>query len=447
MMKMTKPFAKHPKQRRDTRIDSLFISISILVSILLLTACDKPEIAVYDAPKDSAAQPEVIPINRATPRVSSAEPAASAGLSPETVPNPAAGVAPPMAGGGDVPAPQVQSELHWSAPGDWQPQPLNQFRRGSYIIPGEEGEIDVSIIALAGDAGGLAANINRWRNQLNLDPWDETDFQEKARMMDMAGQRAIYVAFSGTGSGQMRPMAPAAENGGMNRIIAAILPYGGETWFFKMTGPEDIVEAREEEFLNFLSSVHGAEAHEEHGEHGEQQPTQPAPRTIVPATAPETNADVETNADAASGQMTGGVANAVSGQGLQYSVPEGWEEQEPGPVRAASFLAQGEGGKTADVSVVALGGQSGSLLANINRWRRQIGLDPIDSVEAADLEDIPVGSGAGQQLSLKNNGQAMEVAVLDHGNATWFFKMSGPSEVVEIHDEKFREFLAGLTLP
>ncbi len=45
-------------------------------------------------------------------------------------------------------------------------------------------------------------------------------------------------------------------------------------------------------------------------------------------------------------------------------------------MRVASFEVS-ENGKTADVSVIPLGGMAGGDLANVNRWRGQVGLPPL----------------------------------------------------------------------
>jgi hypothetical protein len=45
-----------------------------------------------------------------------------------------------------------------------------------------------------------------------------------------------------------------AANGG-SRILGAIVPRPGETWFFKLTGPDALVARTKPAFLDFLHSV------------------------------------------------------------------------------------------------------------------------------------------------------------------------------------------------
>ena len=60
------------------------------------------------------------------------------------------------------------SEVHWKAPPAWEEQPASGFRKGSFLVRGANGETaDVSVISFPATAGGLLANVNRWRDQLN----------------------------------------------------------------------------------------------------------------------------------------------------------------------------------------------------------------------------------------------------------------------------------------
>ena len=62
---------------------------------------------------------------------------------------------------------------------------------------------------------------------------------------------------------------------------------------------------------------------------------------------------------------------------LKYTLPDGWKEKALTQLRVASFEVS-ENGKTADVSVIPLGGMAGGDPANVNRWRGQVGQPPLD---------------------------------------------------------------------
>ena len=44
--------------------------------------------------------------------------------------------------------------------------------------------------------------------------------------------------------------------GSIQRMIAAIIPHGDRTWFFKLLGPRQAVDEQEEAFDRFVRSIH-----------------------------------------------------------------------------------------------------------------------------------------------------------------------------------------------
>src|SRR3954469_20730083 len=66
---------------------------------------------------------------------------------------------------------------------------------------------------------------------------------------------------------------------------------------------------------------------------------------------------------------------------LTWKTPEGWTESPPGEMRVASFKISGKDGRQADLSIVPLSGGGGGDIANVNRWRGQVGLPPLSPEE------------------------------------------------------------------
>ena len=66
-----------------------------------------------------------------------------------------------------------------------------------------------------------------------------------------------------------------------------------------------------------------------------------------------------------------------TGQGaLKWALPKGWTETPGSGMRYATLTPPGAG--KVEMSVVVLPGAAGGELANVNRWRGQIGLPPLD---------------------------------------------------------------------
>jgi hypothetical protein len=83
-----------------------------------------------------------------------------------------------------------------------------------------------------------------------------------------------------------------------------------------------------------------------------------------------------------------------------------------------------------DVSVVVLPGPAGGELANVNRWRGQIGLGPLDE-SGLDAARQPVRSKAGRVSLFDFEGEGtarsrlVGALVTSADGNTWFIKMVG----------------------
>jgi hypothetical protein len=191
----------------------------LLATLALWAGCKDREIATYRAPKDPA------PVMPAAPAA-----------------NPAAG--------GDAMAntavPTGSNAVTWSAPAHWVPKAPGAMRKGSYAIKGEAGaaDADLSITAFPGDTGGMLANLNRWRGQLALPPLAAADLDGAIQHLDGAGGAHFDVV----------DMVGTA-NGVPTRTIGAVLSRSGETWFFKLMGPDALVAGQKEAFIAFLHTV------------------------------------------------------------------------------------------------------------------------------------------------------------------------------------------------
>ncbi len=117
------------------------------------------------------------------------------------------------------------------------------MRKGSYTIPGLPGaDAELSITAFPGDVGGELANVNRWRNQLQLPPVGEAELTKVLVRFEANALKFAVVDIVAAGN---KP----------NGILGASVPNGNSTWFFKMTGPTDLLAREKPRFLEFLKTV------------------------------------------------------------------------------------------------------------------------------------------------------------------------------------------------
>lgn len=125
----------------------------------------------------------------------------------------------------------------------------------------------------------------------------------------------------------------------------------------------------------------------------------------------------------------------------KWQIPQGWEEKPAGNMRKGSFLVKDEGGKEAEVTVLAFPGDVGGDLANINRWRTQINLLPLNSKELESLQTTTVDSLNATVVDFTGESESVVGIIVPKAGDSWFFKMMGDKSVVESQKQTFFRFL------
>ena len=111
----------------------------------------------------------------------------------------------------------------------------------------------------------------------------------------------------------------------------------------------------------------------------------------------------------------------------------------------AKFLISGADNSQASVNVSVTGG---GVVMNVNRWRGQLGLEPASDTDI-EKEGKPVDTQGGKatlfEMSGKDarSGQDARIIgiILPRGQQTWFYKLMGPSALVEQNKDKFLDFV------
>lgn len=146
----------------------------------------------------------------------------------------------------------------------------------------------------------------------------------------------------------------SAKVGEPTRMLAAALPRGRKTWFFKLTGPAEAVAEQQDRFKAFVESLRFPEG----------------------------------------------------ADGPEFDLPEGWQRL-PGSGMRYATVRMGPPEAPMDLTIIPLPTGQGSLdeylLANINRWREQLNLAKIGSLQ------FPDPSGEMWQMSV--DGESTVTAV------------------------------------
>jgi len=106
------------------------------------------------------------------------------------------------------------------------------------------GEAEDVVITLPRSAGGVQANLDRWRGQVT------TSEPELLETLSVAGEESTLIKLTGNYSpGMGRPDQP---NG---CLLGVIVPQPPQDFFIKATGPAASVSSIEDEFREFVLSA------------------------------------------------------------------------------------------------------------------------------------------------------------------------------------------------
>ncbi|MFZ4576682.1 MAG: hypothetical protein ACOYN0_20055, partial [Phycisphaerales bacterium] len=124
---------------------------------------------------------------------------------------------------------------------------------------------------------------------------------------------------------------------------------------------------------------------------------------------------------------------------VTWTLPDGWKEiQTDEPMRIATIQAADQ-----QVLISAFPGDVGGLVANVNRWRGQLGLQPAD--EAQILASLKTESIEGVKVSnlriVGDSGSDMLAAIINPGDGkTWFVKCTAPAAAATSLEAQFVAF-------
>lgn len=146
-------------------------------------------------------------------------------------------------------------------------------------------------------------------------------------------------------------------------------------------------------------------------------------------------------------QVLPGMAEAAQAAGdLFYETPVNWEERTPSGIRKAELAFSNDTG-AAEITVTVFPGDVGGLLANVNRWRGQVGLAAITAQELPDYtNNCSISNHSGTYVRLEGETRSIFGGLLPFHGKTWFFKMSGDTVTVLAQENALQAFLNSVRL-
>ena len=147
--------------------------------------------------------------------------------------------------------PNFRELLTWTVPEGWT-ESSAQDPSGMRMLdlrfgPNQEGECYISL--MPGPAGGLEANVNRWRTQMGQAPYTADEIAKLSKK-PFFNRDATFVAFDGDFKGFGAEQAKTGY-----RLLGLIHSADQATIFVKLTGPKALVDQNAAAFDTFCQSI------------------------------------------------------------------------------------------------------------------------------------------------------------------------------------------------
>lgn len=130
-------------------------------------------------------------------------------------------------------------KFNWTVPEGWKPVAAGQMQVAKFSVPERDGaKAEVSVSIFPTDTGGTLANVNRWCKQLGLPEVDAATLPPLLQPLDPALSDATLVTLKQDS----------------RALLGAIVPRGGQWWFYKIMGDAAAVTAQRESFIAFAKA-------------------------------------------------------------------------------------------------------------------------------------------------------------------------------------------------
>lgn len=174
--------------------------------------------------------------------------------------------------------------------------------------------------------------------------------------------------------------------------------------------------------------------------------------TSAPAAAAPATPAMPSTPSGAPPSMASTPVNTAQGESLRWTAPAHWTSKAASAMRRATYVIPGKNGASGELAVTAFPGNVGGNLANVNRWRGQLQLQPLTEAELdkvlahydvgnlhIDVVDIKADTGSDPQRVIG--------AIVPFGDSTWFFKFSGPDSLMAAEKPVILDFIQTIKTP
>ncbi len=309
----------------------------------------------------------------------------------------------------------ADGRANWKLPAGWKEEAGSGIREATIVIPGDERlEITVNVASWPGTQESLLANVNRWRGQMQLPTIGPQQLAEVTREAK-AGARTITIVDL-RGQFKTGGMTPPFASGAFGPRAT-----GGRRSSSNLPAGHPPIDAELDANSN------------------------------LPAGHPA----IDTAAEPATG--TNPPNETGPSEVPKFTAPASWKAVPAHSPRKAEFAIT-DGRQEARVTLIDFSANEGPMIAdpllNINRWRREVGLEEIQkdalakATETIQIDGQPATFAAMIPDAAKSEQSQVALATLAamvrNGDRIWFIKMMGSRDLVAARQNEFKTFLKSI---
>ncbi len=132
----------------------------------------------------------------------------------------------------------------YKAPANWKPGEVRGMRKAAFTVTKDDLQAEVTVIDLSAKAGDLLPNVNRWREQLKLESVTQEVLDKTVKKIPVDGIDGHYVELLAAEDAKPR-----------TGIFGLILIRGSKSWYVKMIGNAELLEAQRDSLEQFIRSI------------------------------------------------------------------------------------------------------------------------------------------------------------------------------------------------
>ena len=191
----------------------------------------------------------------------------------------------------------------------------------------------------------------------------------------------------------------------LRSALLALYKQDGQTWLFPFIADRALIDEQMDNFLRFLGSTTLRAGRE---------PVRAIAPTLPPTPPPG------------------------SGHQPSWEAPPHWEQKKSTQMRIGNYAVSNGAGESLDFSITSFPGDVGGILANVNRWLGQIGMDATDEAGLAKyLSDRTIDEKPAKLVIAESGEQALYAGILLHKGRSWFLKMMGDLTLAQSEKDNF----------